>query len=115
VGNDAVLNAINAVKAPASFASLKSKFLEASVASDLKESTKMSLLQRLIKKAFHAQAKVASVAYRAQNTADRHVAGASSQAFRQSLMAKMEKKQKKYPSVSSGMGGDSRRRSKDHK
>lgn len=91
--NDAVLNAINATKAPESLASLKSKFMQASEASELKELTKMSILNRFIKKAFHARAKVETVAYRAQNT-DRHVAGAASQAFQQSLMAKTEKKTK---------------------
>jgi hypothetical protein len=104
LGNEAIVTAINRIKTPASFASLSSKFLDAAAASSLKHSTKMSLLQRIIKKAFHARAKVASVAYRAKNT-DRHVAGASTQAFRQSLMAKTEKKTKETAKRILGDGG----------
>jgi hypothetical protein len=53
-----VLDAINAIQAPDSIASLKSKFLQAFGASDLTESTKMSIMKKIIKKTFHARAKV---------------------------------------------------------
>lgn len=104
LGNEAIKTAINRIKATESFASLSSKFLDAVSASSLKHATKVSLLERIIKKAFHARAKVASVAYRASHT-DRHVTGASTQAFRQSLMAKTEKTTKEKAKRILGDGG----------
>lgn len=104
-GNKAVIQAITKLNESEHFDELKSKFMEAAERSPMETKSKVSLMKKLIRKTFNARAKAATVAYRAKKT-DRGAKGSSSQAFRQDLKGKTEKKTKEAVKRLLGQGGD---------